>query len=277
MTQIQAAKVQENSIRQFLAPTLLEIKKILKEKRGQFMILSPDRALLHHLVVEIKKASKYKAVDVANTKHEDPNGKIFFISLKNTSSMMYQSILYHYLELSEIFKCFVCFISTSSLSLNCFEKRVRSRFKNRLFFIPFFNINFKNEKSSAKNMCTELGLEECKNANLIAKYNLKPFSSSFLFDMLEPVHFILIMIANHKGLIIKECYDQFRMVVNRTPEIKNIDALKVLYSSYDLMDAGIINSKGKYILDYNEFQEFINLAAPEYIKRLMRSFRNIVF
>lgn len=280
--------MQSEAIHESLAPAVDNLKSILKNESGQFMILGPDKALLQHLVYKIRRMTKYKPVQVVNSKDENPNDKIFFIFLKNTNSLAYQSLLYHYLELPETFRCFVCFVSRSTLSLNFFEKRVRSRFKNRIFFLPYLDLSEAcSDKNTGKSELSTpnsshnpdllfRSLENRENLMKMEKYNFERFSLAFLFDLFEPIHFVLIMISHHKRLVLNRCYDQFKMAVDNAPEIKKVDANRVLYCYYDLVDAGVINTKGAFVLDYQEFQDFINNNAPQYIKRLMKSFKHIL-
>ena len=118
--------------------TLDKIMTLLDNTRDQFLIVGLDNTVISVVKSYISKNSSYKPVTVTYRKELDPSNKIFFINLENTSAMQYQSLLYYYLELPLKYDCFVCRNSNSCLCLNSFEKRVRSRFKHKIFFFRIF-------------------------------------------------------------------------------------------------------------------------------------------
>lgn len=277
-----------------VAPLLASIGNLLCEKSGQFMIVGLDSVLLEDLVHKISEIGKFRPVLVRKSKDESPNGKIFFIKLQNTSSMEYQALLYYYLELPLTSSCFVCLTSVSSLSLSFFEKRVRSRFKNRIFFLPYCSAGKPvrgqyclpngdagssddepatgpSEMLSCANHEIHKSLEMRDQCEWMRKYGLERYSLKYMFDLLEPIHFVLIMMAHSQRIVLSRCYDQFRRTVNDVPEIKKTPPGRVLCCVYDLMDAGIINSNGSLSVDFGEFKEFISACAPLYVQKLLRN------
>lgn len=248
----------------FLQPYILQIKELLKSESGQFMIVGMDKDIINKLVTKISQEHEYSTTIVKKQKYEDPENKFFILSLENKLSIEYQSLLYYYLELPVMHKCFVCFVTTSSQALNFFEKRVRSRFKNRIFFIPYCNMQKYSIDST---------LESQEQKILMEKYNLEKYSLDFIFDLFEPTHFVLLIIAFYHKLNIQKCYEQFKMAVVDTPEIKKVAASKVMTHMFDLIETGVINLNGMPLVDFNEFRAFIDRRCPQYLKRLLKSNR----
>ena len=91
----------------------VELKKILTKKRGQFLLVGPDRALLEYFKDYIALNSSFKPVDVYKQLDENPKNKIFFINLEQTNKIEYQSLLYYYLELPINQNCLICLISNN--------------------------------------------------------------------------------------------------------------------------------------------------------------------
>lgn len=248
----------------FLQPYILQINNLLKSESGQFMIVGMDRSIINTLVTKIAEEHEYSTVIVKKQKHEDPEEKFFILNLENKLSIEYQSLLYYYLELPMKHRCFVCFVTTSSQALNFFEKRVRSRFKNRIFFIPYIDL----EKYSIDST-----LESQEQSRMMEKYHLEKYSLDFMFDLFEPVHFVLLIVAFYHKLDIQKCYEQFKAAVVDTPEIKRIPGSKVMEYAFDLAEAGMVSLEGMPLVDFNEFRTFVDKRCPQYIKRLLKSNR----
>lgn len=248
-------------VEEFIRPHLSQIKTVLKTGSGQFMVVGMDKTVLEEIVRHFPGLTRYEVVPVENQRDLEPERKLFVLELENNSSIGYQSLLYYYLELPSAHKCFVCLISTSSLALEFFEKRVRSRFKNRIFFVPCLTAEDKYEISSSIAARSQKAIME--------KYGLPRFSSEMIFDLLEPLHFALLGIAFHHTLNIQKCYEQFKMAVLNTPELKKTPSTRVLFGVFDLLDSGLINSVGQPCVDYGEFKAFVAGHCPLYIKKLI--------
>lgn len=260
---------------ELIASLLSDINDLMRQRSGQFMVVGLDSILLQTLTDEISNASSLMSVFVKKDKDEHPDGKIFFIRLQNTSSMEYQALLYYYLELPLSHDCFVCLVSTSSLCINFFEKRVRSRFKNRIFFLPYDSLGGESCTEPCTSGCANheihRSLEMHNQCSFMRKYGLERYSLKYLFDLFEPVHFVLIIMAHNQKITLNKCYDRFRHVVSNVPELKRSPPGRILHCLYDLMDAGVINSGGSLAVDFGEFKEFIGVGAPLYIQRLLRT------
>lgn len=265
------------AIQEFIQPHLDCIEKMFENESGQFMIVGMDRLVIEEIVNRLPSLSSYKVVKVDRQKDFNPDRKIFVLKLENSSSIEYQSLVYYYLELPANSKSFVCLVSMSSLALEFFEKRVRSRFKNRIFFIPYVNFGLEEvDKENQANKKVEdkavyFTIESKERQRLMKKYDLKEFSFDVLFDLFEPVHFVLLNIAFNQKLNIQKCNEQFKMAVLNTPELKRLSPSKVLFSVLDLIEAGVINLTGLPLVDFNEFKTFVNKACPLYIKKLINT------
>lgn len=282
----------DEDIQNFIEPHLKSIGKLLKQEKGQFMIAGMDRTIIDEIINNLSTLTKYKIVKTVKNKDLNPENKVFVLNLENNSSMEYQSLLYYYLELPLENDCFVCLTTTSSLALEFFEKRVRSRFKNKIFFVPYVkreecdDSNTINSNTIENNITDPIlsnintsdfkiysSLESIKQQKLMKKYGLKNYSIENIFTFLEPIHFVLLDISFTKKLDIKKCYDQYKIAVVDTPELKRVSSSKVLYCVLDLLECGFINLNGSPLIDLNEFKSFVSKKSPLYLKKLI--FNNI--
>lgn len=250
----------EKSIADELQPWADDIARLFEEKSGQFLVVALDDTVLIYMRHLIAKKSAYKAVDVTAQRDEDPSGKIFFINLENASSMRYQALLYYYLELAQKHRCFVCLLSTSSLCLSTFEKRVRSRFQDRVFFIPYL-------KPVGGGLHTTI--EARRQHQLMEKYGLERYTLSYLFDLFGPVHFVLILVAQKERLTAGNCCELFKKYVVSMCEIKGTSSGTVVYCYYDLLDAQVITPSGELAIDFGEFKEYAGRKSPVFIKKML--------
>ncbi|KAI5149199.1 hypothetical protein ENBRE01_0760 [Enteropsectra breve] len=250
----------DKKISTFLKPYHEKAREMMKEKSNQFLIAGLDEALLMHLKNLIIEKSKYTAVSVRNEKDEDPEGKIFFINLQDKTAMDYQALLYYYLELPLKHKCHVCLITTSSLALASFEKRVRSRFKHRILFVPYFS-----EGDSPE----EEGLMEKENKEITKKYGLEQFSLGFLLRLFEPIHFALVLMAINKKFKTSDCYTHYKRFAVNLNELKSAEQHHIYRCLYDLQGSGIISERGGILVDKNEIFNFIKTNCPLYLRKII--------
>lgn len=226
------------------------------------MIVGLDKDAISSIADSLSEISDYSIVRVKKQRDANPENKLYIIKLENNSSLHYQSLLYYYLELPLSHNCFVCLVSTSSLSLDFFEKRVRSRFKNKIFFIPYFD----RKESKNEPLSSPRSLEESENARICQKYNLERFTHEFLFELLEPIHFALIIISFYQRLNPQTCFKQFKIATLNTPELKKVSYIKIFNCTYDLIECNIINNTGQPCIEFSEFKSFINKKGPQYLK-----------
>lgn len=262
-TKPQIPKTYEDLAIRKMQPHIKLIEKYLSYKNGQFLLVGPDLDILELIIQEIIKKTNKACIFVKDEKDSKPNGKLFIINLKNINSLVYQSILYFYLELANKNNCHVCLISTSSLCLSYFEKRVRSRFENKIVFASYLD----------KNTCsheTHKTLRSLKNCEMRRKYNIQEYTLSSLFDLCDTIHYIILLISHFNKVKIDDFYSQFLIAVKDVVEIKKVSPSRVIYCLNDLISSGIINSQGKYAGDYDELKSFILKSGQEFLKRFMR-------
>lgn len=255
----------------YYKPFLSQMDTVLSNKSGQFMIVSPDTAILDYVVKNLKKAHNYKFVEVKKQKDEAPDKKVFLINLSCLKSMEYQSFLYFYFELPLYHDCFVCILTNSSNALNFFEKRVMSRFKNKIFFFPYYQPIQKRECEHYSSNLIHSSLLSQKNMEMIEKYHLEPFSLNFILDLFEPIHLALIMISFLNKINMVKVYDQFKILVVDTPELKKASPTRVFQCALDILECGIINESGLPLINYNEFKSFVEGQNTVYLKILLRA------
>lgn len=96
------------------------------------------------------------------------------------------------------------------------------------------------------------------------------FNFDFLFDLLEPVHFAILLIVYKTRINYKNIYEVFRKAVVDIGALKGVKNNVILYSYFDLLDAGLISNSGQFLIDFCELQDFINKHCPVYIKNMIR-------
>lgn len=266
------------------------ISSVFETEKGQCLIVGLDSALLSYAKNIIYKPG-YESIDVTTQKDESPENKIFFINLNETNSMIYQSLIYYYLELPSSYNCFVCLISNNCRCLDFFEKRVRSRFKNKIIFIPYLDVNepidpylfyigtekynvqlFLGEKSQSKckiKDVTNSSIEQRFIQSLMNKYNLESYSLEFHMDLFNPIHFALIILSRKRKLKYKNCISLFREFIIPYNELKAISNNDIYFSFCDLLSSGFINSYGELIVDFSEIKDYISLKCPQYLKSML--------
>ncbi|KAI4291913.1 hypothetical protein PAPHI01_1187 [Pancytospora philotis] len=255
---------------------LCAIKELLCEKRGQFLLVGPDEAVLDLLVQAIQKTARYSSVLVKSTRHLAPEHKIFFLKLANKAAIDYQSLLYYYLELPLQHDCFVCLVSTSSLCLNSLEKRVKSRFKNQIYFVPYVSLadaecddssvelNVSESSDKEDGLCQTLCAQ--RQERLRETYDLEKFSLSYLLDLLGPVHFALIAMANRQKIALRNAAELYRKFALHVNEIKGVSSETVAHCYCDLVEAAVIGKSGELLVDFGECCDYVAAKCPRYLR-----------
>lgn len=251
-------------LQKFIQPYLEAVKKIVEDGSGQLMIVGMDTSILDGIVARLPTMTSYKVVRVKNQKDLDPDKKLFILKLENNQSVNYQSLIYYYLELPNTYECTVCLVSTSSLALEFFEKRVRSRFKNKILFVPYIG-----NDDSKFSVCTTVDARSQRN--MMEKYKLVKYSHNTIFELFDPIHFVLLGIAFHEPLSIQTCNEQFKITIMDTLELKRVPTSKVMLGMIDLLDAGVINQAGQPCVDFGEFKAFVTNNCPVYLKQLINT------
>ncbi|OQS55706.1 hypothetical protein EHP00_462 [Ecytonucleospora hepatopenaei] len=287
-----------------IGPDPFVIEKIIKKIVKEF-----NENLKQNFVDDEKSKKKNKKqiqltheVVYINTKKEtNLNNKIFIIDISLSTSMQYQSVLYYYLERVLDHNCIVILTSTSIQCLNSFEKRVKSRFKNKIFMLGYSkkiqdasgdkkkeSVSPENNKNTdvlnVKNNFTEkLNYKEnkvdflmCKSTvqeqrafDFMKKYSLQHYSIDFISEMLEPLHFIIMILFFKKNIKIKQnqVYENFKKL--QIKELYCSDENDILYAYYDLLEFRWINGNGEVMIDKEEFMESVEKYCPLYIKKLV--------
>ncbi|KAL6121655.1 hypothetical protein NUSPORA_01392 [Nucleospora cyclopteri] len=302
-----------------LMKTVTDISKEINSKKSrQFLIISPDELVLEETVEKIKKQvikedkrSKNERRSpfiefkwVGNVeKTEDASkcdNKVFIIELLTKTTMQYQSLLYYYLELPLKYNCFIILLSNSSQCLNSLEKRVKSRFKHKIYSIKYCNIEIIENKSEEnvknKGVASEIGinskttdfleqlnhynhyklfksgLEDFEIYKFHIKYQLDFYSVEFICNLLENLHFVLLIVSfntNIKSNTVIEDFKKFivKYNVNEFKKIRNID---IMHSYYDLVEFKLIASNGESLIEKNEIRNYVINNCPLYLKKLIQ-------
>lgn len=300
------------------APALLQVDAVADDiitllnasKREQFLLVGTDTHLIEQCIDSVisrgKHCMKYETVYVTTKKDTNPKKKIFIIDLNLKTSMQYQSLLYYYLELPLKNDCYVCLTSTNVQCLNTFEKRVKSRFKHKIFVLGFSQevdiregdtekegdnnediregdiIEDTKENTDNKSPLHPPGVSDnrvykqyFKHKSLLQdkymhefhmKHSLPFYSIEFICGILEPLHFMLLLICIRQSIKPKssgifEIFKKFSV-----KELKNCDQMDVTYAWYDLLEHKWINSSGEVLIDRGELYEYIKRECPQYLK-----------
>lgn len=253
----------------FLDAHLSDAYQLLNKQAGQFLLVSPDEVLLSLAQDAIASHTDYKPVCVENEKDFTPDKKIFFITLQNKRNVGYQSLLYYYLELPLRHNCFVCLFSSSSLCLNYFEKRVQSRFKHFILFIPYYP----RDGAGMPGGFVLPSLHERHNYELMAKYQLERYTLSFFFNILEPVHIAMLILVISRRTKRLNLVTEYRQFILSCRELKGVNSTELFYKYCDLLDAGLISQNGDFFIDISELREHVHAKCPNYLKQLLRTSR----
>ncbi|ORD94216.1 hypothetical protein ECANGB1_1037 [Enterospora canceri] len=250
------------------------IKRFLKDKKSeQLLIVGPDPHVIEECLSKIldkicSKSAEYKAIYVTQKKDSNPEKKFFILDLNLSTSMQNQSLLYYYLELSLKHNCFVCLTSTSVQCLNTFEKRVRSRFKHKIFVLGYEEnkeaddelAHYKEHKSLKQD--TEI-------FEFHKKYKLEFYSVEFVCDLMEPLHFVILNILKKKKRRVKSngIYEVFKEA--NVIELGCSDHMDVLYAYYDLMEFRLISDMGEILIDFCEYEEYVKANCAQFVRDLL--------
>lgn len=236
-----------------------EIGMFLKTlKRTNFMIVGPDPHAIEECIAAVFPQVTYDIVYVTTQKDSSPNNKFFIIDISLKANLQYQSFLYYYLELSTKFDCYVCLISTSIQCLNTFEKRVKSRFKNKIYVLGYKYNNEDNFYSTHKSLIQDKLIYDFHK-----KYNLEFYSVNFVCSMLEPLHFMLLLISNKHKITNNNVLEVFK--INAVKELKNAYQSNIIRAYYDLLEFRWINTNGDLLVDKTELNEYIQQYCPCYL------------
>lgn len=281
-----------------------EINTFLNDKESeQLLLVGPDPVVIEKAVRKILKEFKYdyEVVQVLSKKETNGDNKIFLLDITLSTSMQYQSVLYHYLELVNKCACILILTSTSVQCINTFEKRVKSRFKNKIFMLGYDkkvideegeekekenNSNNADNANNANifvenNLCNKSTnnkvtfmqckstLQEEKAFDFMKKYELQQYSIDFVCELFEPLHFVIMIILFKRKSKIKQnqIYEIFREFNVR--ELNKSDENDVLYAYYDLLEFGWISNMGEVMVDIEEFKLSVEKRCALYIQKLL--------
>lgn len=227
-------------------------------KRTNFMIIGPDPHAIEECMATVFHKISYDVVYVTTQKDSSPNKKFFVIDISLKTNLQYQSFLYYYLELSTKFDCYVCLTSTSIQCLNTFEKRVKSRFKNKIYVLGYKYNNEDNFYSTHKSLIQDKAIYDFHK-----KYNLEFYSVNFVCSILEPLHFMLLLISTRHKVTNNNVLEVFKK--NAVKELKNAHQSNIIRAYYDLLEFRWIGTNGDLLVDKTELNEYIQQYCPCYL------------
>ncbi len=265
-------------IERHFEPIFRDIARTTDLTKGQILVASLDKDLLFLFTKEFARKSEYESVYIKSDFERDknPDGKIFFIFLEERRQLKYQSLLYYYLELVTVNKCFVCLLSTSANCLSFLEKRNRSRFKNNIFFIPYLYtpdifLRNTNTLTTINEKSISPSIERKKIFDFMQKYQLEEFDLNFIFKMLNSIHFAILILAKDYRFTYKTVYNVFKKNMVEIKILRGVSDRKIIRFFFDLIEFGLISDSGILLVDYTEIRKYIEKNEPKYLLTLMKS------
>lgn len=275
----------KKTVEEHFGEAIQEISKLVCNGGEHLLVCGLDPEIISIVTGMVKKNvenSGMKAMEISSAlqKDENPQGKVLFIKVGDSTSTSYQSLIYHYLEKTRELFCSLVLVSNSCLSLDGFERRVRSRFNHRVFFLPFLPLEpyttvYKTivAEVDAEQITKQYGINPSISVlltrRIIEKYKLPEYSIDILYGLLNPIHITLIIMTTKKRIKYINCVSEFRMFVVNVNELKKIDGTEILFSFLDLVDSGIIDKDGELLVDPFGLKRHVMSNRPLYLKSLV--------
>ncbi|KAM0672627.1 hypothetical protein CWI42_030950 [Ordospora colligata] len=269
---------------------------VLIERNNQHLLICGADSKIISTVVELIDAYAISVgrdtihVHSASHKDQNPQGKVFFIRIAQCITTSIQSLIYYYLSKSRTSECCLILISNSCTSLDAFEKRVKSRFNHKIFFIGFISLEsyaylyfnaIGKHISSTKDLTDhekalvnrlysiDPGITTLEKNIITHKYNIPEYSIETLYSLFDSVHIALITIATKKRIKYINCVSEFKAFTSGIKELKKIDPMEVICSFLDLINSGIIGIEGDLLIDVNCFKRYVINNRQVHLKTLL--------
>ncbi|KMV66471.1 hypothetical protein M970_031010 [Encephalitozoon cuniculi EcunIII-L] len=265
--------------------TIRETTRLLDRNGEHFLLcgLDPEVLLIVlGLVRTYAERMNRTVVQVLPTtpKDENPGGKVFFIDIDGEMPMSRQLHVYHYLEKTRRHPCCLVLVSSSCTSLDRLERRVKSRFNHRVFFLGFlplgsYKILYRkltgadDEEDVQRQYTVNPSISELSKRAIMKKYRILEYSTETLYALLNPVHIALVLMAFRKRIKYINCVSEFRAFTSSVNELKGTTSMEILLYFLDILDFGLIDKEGALLVDACSFKRHVSSVRPLYLKSLM--------
>ncbi|KAH9411751.1 hypothetical protein HK407_03g05010 [Ordospora pajunii] len=275
--------------------TISEITALITRNSQHLLLCGVDPKIISTVteLIETHATSVGRdTVHIHSTSHKDqnPQGKVFFIRISHCTTTSIQSLVYYYLHKSRTSECCLILISDSCTALDAFERRVKSRFNHRVFFLGFlclesytrlyFNAMGKHvssteeltdhEKNSVARLHhTDPSMATLEKTILAHKYSIPEYSIETLYNLLDSVHITLITIATKKRIKYTNCVSEFKAFTSGANELKKTNPIEIVFCFLDLINSGIIGIDGDLLIDVNCFKRYVINNRQVYLKALL--------
>ncbi|KAG5859368.1 hypothetical protein KMI_07g12100 [Encephalitozoon hellem] len=265
--------------------TISEITCLVDKNQEHFLLCGLDHDILSIVVGLVKRHAQKRnrtVVEVLPTtpKDENPDGKVFFIAVNDEMPISFQLHIYHYLEKARKNSCCLVLVSTSCTFLDRLERRVKSRFNHRVFFIGF--LPFESYKALYIQLTGTERSEEIQrqysidpsisalSKRIIAKkYGIPEYTIETLYSLFNPIHITLILIAFRRRIKYINCVSEFRAFTSDVNELRGVTSMEILSYYLDILDSGVIDKEGCLLVDSCSFKRHVSSTRPLYLKNLM--------
>lgn len=273
------------TVRLCFAEQISGMEELLSKNQEHFLLcgLDPDIVSMTARMVETyAEEIGRKAVHISSPAHKDenPDGKVFFIKIDGSMPTSRQSLVYHYLEKARDHPCCLVLVSDSCASLDALEKRVKSRFNHRVFFISFLPLEpysalykqitgINSEEEALRQHQVDPSISALSRREIIQKYSLPEYSIETLYSLFNPVHIVLIVIALRKRIRYISCVSEFKAFTSNVNEFRKTGSMEILVYFLDILDSGIIDKEGVLLVDASTFKKHVSTTRPMYLRNLM--------
>lgn len=267
----------ERAVASCFRETLREAAALL-DRGGEHMLLCGlDPDILDTAVCALQKHTAERAVLVRSAQQKDgnPQGKVFFVHIGQTVSAALQTLVYYYLERSREGICSLVLTSLSCFVLDSLEKRVKSRFNHRVFFLGFLPLAPYTAlgrplaaDDAARQHRMNPTLSALRRASAARKHRIPEYSMDMFYELLGPVHIALLILASKKRLRYTGCVSEFRRFTTDTNELRRVDSNEIMFCLFDLLDAGVVDQEGDLLVDATCFRRHL-ASRPLHLRSLM--------
>lgn len=275
----------DEAVEVYFRETVSEMARLVDRNGEHFLLCGLDQEILAMVAESLKRHAEKigrTAVDILPTtpKDENPDGKVFFIDISHDMPMSCQLHIYHYLEKTRRHSCCLVLVSTSCTSVESLERRIKSRFNHRVFFIGF--LPFESYRALYSQLTGIDGDEEIQRQYsidpsisalskkvVIKKYELPEYTIETLYTLFNPVHIALMLIAFRKRIKYISCVSEFRTFTSDVNELKGTTSMEILFYFLDILDSGLIDKEGCLLVDAYSFKKHVSSTRPLYLRNLM--------
>lgn len=274
----------EKTVRSSFKEEIRTVAGLVRRGGEHMVVCGLDHEVVSIVIKEIKRCvedcMKVVAIESAAHRDESPQGKAFFVRIKDSMAAQHQSLVYYYLEKTRECSCSLVLVSDSCLSLGGLEKRVKSRFNHRVFFFGFlprrsyttlYNriVGKTSREEIEKEYRTNPGISVLLKRRVMRRYGIPEYSMDMFYDLLSPTHVALMIMAGRRRIKYTNCVSEFRALAVDVNELRGVGNNEILFYFLDLLDSGAIDKEGELLIDLASFKQYVIANRPLYLRKLI--------